>query len=223
MPLSVHATAGWVLVAVTFALVGFYVPAEDVKIGASYLIFFVHFPSAVVGLLVFVLAGAGCAAYLVRPGDRTDFWAASGIEVGVLASTITLVTGSIWAKAAWGLWWDSSDPRLMTVAILWLTYAAYLVLRGTLEEPARRARFCAVFGLLATLNVPLVHFSIRLFNPVHHPAQATMGVHSMLLTRWFGVFAFLMLYTALWRLRYRVHRQRARYRRLEEALVRDGG
>jgi heme exporter protein C len=110
----------------------------------------------------------------------------------------------------------------MTVAILWLTYTAYLVLRGTMEEPVRRARFAAVFGLLATVNVPLVHFAIRLFKPVHHPAQATMAEAEMVVTRWVGAFAFLVLYTALWRLRYRVHLQRARCHELEEGLLSAG-
>lgn len=222
MPLRLHAILGWVMVVITFFLVAFYVPAKEATIGASYLIFFIHFPSAVVGLLIFLISGGGCAWYLIRPRVSTDLWAASGVEVGVLAATITLVTGSIWGKAAWGLWWDSSDPRLMTVAILWLTYTAYLVLRSTLEEPVRRARFAAVFGLLATVNVPLVHFAIRLFKPVHHPAQAAMGEPEMVVTRWFGAFAFLVLYTALWRMRYRVHTQRARCHELEEGLVRAG-
>ena len=140
----------------------------------------------------------------------------------MLACTVTLVTGSIWAKAAWGHWWEVRDPRLMTVGIMWLTYAAYFALRLSIDEPGKRARFSAVFGVLAALNVPLVYFSIQWFGRERHPEQVVLAETSMVVTRWFGAATFFVLYTALWRLRSRVFHHREELARLEEALHRAG-
>jgi len=223
VPLWVHLVVGWVLAIATLAMVGFYVPAADVKIGESYLIFFYHFPSAVNCLNMFLFAGAVSLVYLIWRSPRADLWAASAVEVGVLACTVTLATGSVWAKAAWGIWWEVTDPRLMSVAVMWLIYVAYIALRNTIDEPVKRARFCAVFGILAVLNVPMVLFSIRVLGQVSHPPmEVTMGETSMVLTRWFGAAGFLVLYTAFWRLRYRVHAYKYEGLRLEEGFSRAG-
>jgi heme exporter protein C len=223
VPLPVHLVIGWVMAIATLALVGFYVPAADKVIGESYLIFFYHFPSAVNCLNMFLFAGAVSLVYLIWRSPRIDLWAASAVEVGVLACTVTLATGSVWAKAAWGIWWNVTDPRLMSVAVMWLIYVGYLALRNTIDEPVKRARFCAVFSILATLNVPMVLFSIRVLGQVNHPKmEVTMGETSMVVTRWFGAAAFLVLYTAFWRLRYRVHAYKYEGLRLEEGFSRAG-
>ena len=114
--LQIHFVLGWLLVVGTLALIGFYVPGKDRTIGESYLIFFFHFPSAMNCLNFFFFSGILSLIYLVSGKRSLDHWAATAAEVGVLACTITLVTGSIWAKAAWGHWWVITDPRLMTVA-----------------------------------------------------------------------------------------------------------
>ena len=221
MGIGIHLVAGWALLAAHAYIVAFFVPAREATIGGSYLIFFIHLPAAVSSLVLFLASGVLSAAHLLarRPGvsfaARSDVAAASAVEVGLAAATITLVTGSLWAKAAWGLWWDLGDPRLMTVAVLWLTYAAYLVLRAAVEDPGRRARFSAVFGILAVANVPLVYFSARLFRTVHHPPGVELSSGEMVFARWFGAGAFLVLATALWRLRYRLGIERERLLELE--------
>lgn len=218
-----HLFLGWALLAATGWLVAFHVPPKEATIGGSYLIFFVHFPAAVSSLVLFLAAGVLSAAQLFRrraapPGpEPLDAAAATAVEVGMAGCTITLVTGSIWAKAAWGLWWDAGDPRLMTVAVLWLTYAAYLVLRASVDDPLRRARFSAVFGVLAALNVPLVHFALRIFRALHHPPKVELASPEMVFTRWFGAASFLILLTALWRLRYRLAVERSRLSAVEES------
>ena len=220
--LQIHFVLGWLLVVGTLALIGFYVPGKDRTIGESYLIFFFHFPSAMNCLNFFVFSGVLSLIYLVRGKQSFDHWAATAAEVGVLACTITLVTGSIWAKAAWGHWWVMTDPRLMTVAIMWLTYMAYLALRSTIEEPVKRARFCSVFGVLACLNVPLVYFSIQWLGKLQHPMDVELGAPSMVNTRWFGAFAFFVLYTALWRMRFRVLEGNYEIHRLEVEFTKAG-
>lgn len=223
IPLPIHFVLGWASVIATLGLIGFYLPSADQTIGESYLIFFFHFPSAVNCLNLFLAAGVISALYLRRPsGARLDLAAAATIEVGLLACSVTLLTGSIWAKAAWGVFWDVRDPRLMSVAIMWLTYAGYLALRGTIDEPVKRARFSCVVGILAAVNVPLVYYSIQLLGKSSHPMNVSLGERSMILTRWTGAFAFLILYTAYCRLRYRVHLARSEAQQLEAAFARAG-
>ena len=203
MSQRIHFAVGWVLVIGTLLGVGFWVPPEVEGIGSSYLIFFFHFPSAVNCLNMFLIGGGLALAYLITRRASLDLWSASSIEVGVLATTITLATGMLWAKPAWGIWWDPSDPRLMSVAIMWLIYLGYLALRLSFAE-GRRALFCSVFAVLAALNVPVVLFSIRVLGAEHHPMAVEMGETSMIVTRWFGALAFFVLYTAFWRLRHSI-------------------
>ncbi len=221
-PMPLHLSLGWVGVLATLALIGFYVPTADETIGESYLIFFFHFPSAVNCLNLFVIAGVVSGLYLIKASPRLDLWAASCIEVGVLACSVTLVTGSIWARAAWGVFWDARDPRLMTVAIMWLTYAGYLALRGTIDEPVKRALFSAVFGVIAAINVPIVYFAIKFFGQSHHPMNVNLAQTAMRVTELVGFCAFLVLYIALWRLRFRVHWSRYELNRMEAAFHRAG-
>ncbi|MBI4604766.1 MAG: cytochrome c biogenesis protein CcsA [Planctomycetes bacterium] len=222
IPIRLHLALGWALVIATLGLIAFHVPPAVKDIGESYLIFFFHFPSAVNCLLFFVIAGGISLYHLARSTPGSDQWAASAVEVGVLGCTVTLVTGSIWAKAAWSIWWDATDPRLMTVAIMWLTYVGYLALRSTIDEPTRRARFSAAFGVIAAVNVPLVYFAIQWFGVAHHPMNVDLAAREMVLTRWFGAGAFFVLYTALWRLRRGVHAAAYEVGRIEEGLARAG-
>jgi len=221
--LQIHGLLGWILVIATLYLIGYEVPTEDAMIGNSYLIFFFHFPSAVNCLNFFILAGIVSAVYLFqrRTNPRLDLWATAAIEVGVLACSITLVTGSIWAKAAWNMFWDVRDKRLLTVAVMWFTYVGLLALRANIHEPAKRARFCAVFALIAAVNVPLVYFSIKWFGKESHPmpSQQLLGAFSMKTTSRFGALAFLVLYTAFWRMRYRVLAMRQEADRIEESFA----
>jgi heme exporter protein C len=221
-PLEAHFGLGWALVIATLALIGYWVPPEETVLGTSYLIFFFHFPSAINCLNFFIFAGVASAWHLARRTSGSDLWAASAVEVGLLACTITLVTGSIWAKAAWGHFWVMEDPRLMTVAIMWLTYAGYVALRTSIDEPEKRARFSAVFGVVAAVNVPLVYSSIKWFGKSHHPMEVTMAEGSMVFTRWFGAAAFFILYTAFWRMRHRVLSMAREALVLEDALSRSG-
>ena len=220
--ISLHLAAGWALVIITLGLIGFWVPPREETIGESYLILFFHVPSAVSCMILYVLAGCLSLCYLLRRAPLCDFLAASAVEVGMLGCTITLVTGSVWARAAWGTWWEASDPRLTTVAVMWLMYMGYLALRTSVDEPGKRASFSAVYALLATLNVPLVHFAISLFGRVRHHDQVTMAQGEMVFTRRFGILAFLVLYTAIWRLRCRAHRLRHETRALEEDFLKSG-
>jgi heme exporter protein C len=161
---------GWALVlAIPFALYMalIYAPAEA-TMGEVYRIFFFHLPANIASFMLYFVAFVVGIVYLRTSNPTWDRWGAAAVEVGVLASFIGTVTGSIWARPIWNTWW-TWDARLVTVAILLLTYVGYLMLRGAIDDPGRRARYSAIFAILAFVNVPLVYFSTRLLDRTIHP------------------------------------------------------
>ena len=222
MKLQTNNLLGWAMVIITLSFVGFWVPQEERQLGSSYLIFFFHFPSALNCMEFFLLGGVFSAIYLRNKSPSMDLWAVSSIEVGMLACTITLVTGGIWARAAWGEWdtWVINDPRLMSVYFMWLTYAAYLALRSSMDQGERRELYCAVFGILASINVPVVYYAIRIFGKENHPMSLTLNTTSMKVTQWFGWASFLVLYIGLVRLRRNYYQRCRQLDRLQEEFNR---
>ena len=222
MKLQTNNLLGWAMVIITLSFVGFWVPQEERQLGASYLIFFFHFPSALNCMEFFLLGGVFSAIYLRNKNPSMDLWAVASIEVGMLACTITLVTGGIWARAAWGEWdtWVINDPRLMSVYFMWLTYAAYLALRSSMDQGKRRELYCAVFGILASINVPVVYYAIRIFGKENHPMSLTLNTTSMKVTQWFGWASFLVLYIGLVRLRRNYYQRCRQLDRLQEEFNR---
>lgn len=136
-------------------------------------IFYFHVPSWSASFTAFFVSWIASIAYLSTKRERFDWLAVSAAEVGVIACTIGLITGPLWAKPVWGIWW-TWDMRLTTTFILWLLYISYLLLRGLIEEPARRATLAGVFGVFAFLDVPLVYMSNRLWR-TQHPAPVMFG------------------------------------------------
>jgi len=218
--LHLNFVLGWLLALATLTMMAFYVPPSIEVLDNNYLIFFYHFPSAIDCLVFFVIAGAASVVHLVTGSARSDRVAQGAVEVGLLACTITLVTGSIWAKAAWGHFWIWNDPRLVAVAIMWFTYLGYLALRAAIETPAQRTRFAAVFGVIAAANIPAVWYAPTWFQKRAHPKPQEMIFDtSMRITMWFGALAFFVLYLGFLRLRARVARVREDAERLEESLL----
>jgi heme exporter protein C len=221
MPLKVHFAAGWALVLGFLGLVCLWpeIPLEDPILGSAYLIFFFHLPSAIGCLLFFAGAGVASIGYLATRSPAADRAARAAVEVGVLACTVAMVTGAIWAKAAWGAFWVWQDPRLLTVAIMWFTYVGYLALRAAVETAEQRARFAAVFGIIALVNLPLVHFAVRWFGKgAMHPPKIELET-PMRIALVCGLVAFLVLYSALWRHRLRAAGLQERAGRIEEEMV----
>lgn len=136
-------------------------------------IFYFHVPSWSASFSAFFIAFAASIAFLATRREQFDWLAVSAAEVGVIACTIGLVTGPLWAKPVWGVWW-TWDARLTTTFILWLLYISYLLLRELIDEPGRRATLSAVFGIFAFLDVPLVYLSNRLPRG-QHPKPVIFG------------------------------------------------
>jgi heme exporter protein C len=131
-------------------------------------IFYFHVSAAITGMTAFAVNFAASLMYLIRKNRWWDNLALSAAEVGVMFFSIVLVTGPIWAKAAWFVWWTWS-PRLTLSLTLCLLYVAYLFIRKYIEGPERKAAVSAVFGIVAFIDTPLVWFSIRWWRD-HHPS-----------------------------------------------------
>ena len=167
--LAGYETLGGVLVAglMTAAILAIFVfaPAEE-TMGYAQRILYVNVSVAWLGLLGFVfMAGTGLM-YLLRRDLAWDQWSHAAAELGWLCCGLTLVTGSLWARAAWGSWW-TWDPRLTTAFILWVIYSGYLMVRASLEDPHRRARIGAVLAIVGVLDIPLVAMATRWFRGIH--------------------------------------------------------
>jgi heme exporter protein C len=172
-----------------------YAPKEA-TMGDVQRIFYFHVGAAWTALLAFFVVLLGGLAYLRTADRRWDVLALSSAEIGVVFTTITLATGSIWAKPAWGAWW-TWDPRLTTTTVLWLIYVSYLILRSAVDEPERRARFAAVVGIVGFVDVPIVFLSIRLWRTIH-PVLVKSEGFDMAPEMVYALLAALLAYTLLY-------------------------
>jgi heme exporter protein C len=188
----------------------------DALQGDVYRIIYYHVPSAWTAFLLFFINFAASITYLIRRNPKADILALVSAEVGVVFCTVVLVTGPIWARPVWGIWWAPGDIRLTSTLVLWLIYVSYLVLRrfSTSAQTQVLAAALAVFG---ALDVPLVYFSIWFFR-TQHPQPVIGGGGSMdprmlhvLLISWLAwlCFAFLVCWS-----RYRLE---VLHRQVEEA------
>jgi heme exporter protein C len=153
------------LFAVALYMVLFYAPREAVM-GEVQRIFYFHVAAGWVGALAFMVTAVTGIFYLLRGERHWDVIALASVEIGVVFTFINIVTGSIWARPIWNTWW-TWDPRLVTATVMELIYVAYLMLRQGIEDPDRRARFAAVYGIVGFLSVPLTFLSIRIFRTIH--------------------------------------------------------
>jgi len=183
-------------------------------------IFYFHLGCWTAMFIALTFAFAANIGWLVTREPQWDWLGVSSVEVGVVACTAGLITGMLWGKPAWGIWW-TWDARLTTCFILWLLYLSYLILRGLIEEPARRATLSAVFGIFAFLDVPLVYAANRLWRG-QHPDPVLLGAPgsgldaTMLKALMFSMSAMVLLMLIILADRYRLERLR---NELEELRV----
>ncbi len=205
-------------------MVFLYAPREA-TMGDVQRIFYFHVSSAWVGFFAFFVTFLAGVAYLARGGRRWDILAVSSVEVGLTFITMTVVTGSLWARPVWGTYW-TWEPRLTISAVQLLIYIAYLMLRASIEGPERKARFAAVYGAAAFVTVPLSWFAIRWWRTIH-PDILTGGegmaitprmVHALLVS----LAAFTLLYVTLLRQRMRLERAADALERLRVGVMRGG-
>jgi heme exporter protein C len=212
MKISWLPTVAGLCVAGAVVRAAYYTPLEA-KQGAAQKIFYIHVPAAWVAFMAFGLVAITSAVFLWLRDERLDRFAESSAEVGVVFTTVVLITGPLWAKPIWGTYWAWWDVRLVSTLFLWFIYLAYIVLRGAVESPGLRARYSAILGILGALLIPFIHLSVYLFATMHpkpivgKPSAPSLP-NEMLLTLMFSLFAFTLLYFAFVRSRYRFAAER---------------
>ncbi len=192
-----------------------FIAPDEKTMHAIQRIFYFHVSSAITAFVAFFIVFIANIAYLGTRQAKWDWLGVAAAEVGVACSTIVLITGPIWAHPVWGIWW-TWDARLTSTFVLWLLYTSYLLLRGFLEEPQRKATLSAIFGVFAFLDVPLVYFSNRLWR-TQHPQPVILGgansgldpqMSKVLMICWVAVLCIMVIVIID---RYRLERLRYEY------------
>jgi heme exporter protein C len=185
------------------ALVFFYAP-EDADQGIIQKIFYVHVPLAIVALCGFVAGGVMAIQQLRTGRAEWDMRSYVAIHLSLVFATGALVTGSIWAKASWGHWWEWGEPVLVSFLIVFLLYACYQPLRFAIEDPGRQARYASVFAIAAGAFVPLNFVAVRLATAHIHPRVLSKTGGSMpgemRLTFLVAIAAVALLWVTMWKL-----------------------
>ena len=181
----------------------FILAPREAEMGEVQRIFYFHIAAAWLCMLAFFVLFVFSIIYLATGVRAYDRWASSSAEIGVIFSTLVLITGPLWAKPVWNTWW-TWDPRLTTFLILWLIYVAYLLLRANMAESDKKYKVSAVFGILGFIDVPIVFMSIRWWRTIH-PVVITSGSMNldpdMKTAMFVALAAFTLFYAALLHLR----------------------
>ncbi|MBA2564277.1 MAG: cytochrome c biogenesis protein CcsA [Gemmatimonadetes bacterium] len=204
----VIATAAAFLVAL--GAIALYAPLEAVQ-GVAQKIFYIHVPLAWCAFVAVGVLLVSSLRFLRRSEPRHDRLARAAAEVGIVFATLVLVTGSLWGKAVWGTWW-TWDGRLTSTLVLWFLLAGYVLLRSLSEgPPARTARAAAVLGVIAAVDIPIIHLSVQWWRTLHpDPVVLRAGdiggglTPRMLTTLSISLAAFSLLLVTLIALRRRI-------------------
>ena len=204
-------------IAVALYMALFYAPREA-TMGDAQRIFYFHVPSAWVGFLAFFIVFIASLMYLWKRERKWDALALSAAEIGVVFTTLVLLTGPLWAKKAWGAFWVW-DARLTTTLILWMIYVGYLMLRNS-AEGERRQRFAAVLAIVGFLDVPIIYLSVELWRTMHPTLLITESgglAPQMTQTLMVALLSFTLLFVFLLIQRVRLEQARDQVNFLREA------
>ena len=201
------------MMAITLYLVFFWAPT-DANLGVSQRILYFHVPVAMLGLFSIVVVAAASAVHLVTRREEWDSLAYSAAEVGVLLTSLAIVTGAMWAKPTWGIWW-TWDPKLTLTLVLWFIYVGYLMLRAYGPRGSQGARYGAVVALIGAIDAPIVYYAANLWRTTHPtlvvgPAAEAGAVDSkMAAVLLASMVAFVLLYVYTLVERYALRRSEA--------------
>lgn len=199
-----------VMIPAAIGMVFFYAPLEK-TMGSVQKIFYFHLPLALTAFLSFSVACLSGIMYLRRRQRIWDARLAASVEIGVVLTTLVLITGSLWGRPIWNTWW-TWDPRLTTSLILWFIFASCLILRSAIDEEGKRATFSAVLAIVGFIDVPIVFLSARLFRSIHPTVFRADSVgleSSMLLTLLVCMVAMLIFWIGLYKFRVSLYLQEA--------------
>lgn len=210
------AAAGVATILLVHWMVAFWVPTEAAQ-GVVQRIFYIHVPAAWASGLAVTVAGLASAAYLWLEDERGDMAAVAAAEAALVFGAIVLLTGPLWARIAWGTYWDW-ELRLTLTLLLWFSYLGYFLIRGSVADPRKGKRFAAVVAIIGVLSLPLNHVSVVWFRSLH-PGPVVLKTEGptlpqeMLVTLLTSLGGFVMLFFGIFTIRYAVENlSRARVR-----------
>ncbi len=210
-----------ILIGIILAL-GVAPTADRLSGGDVQRIFYFHVGIAWVAGLAMFVTFVTSIMYLARGEQRKyDIVAAASVEIGVVFGLMVLLSGMLWARPVWNTWW-TWDPRLTTTAITEFIYIAYLMLRAAVDDPQRRARFSAVYGIIGFVSVPITYFSTKWFQTIHPDLGQSQGfglTASMRPPMFVGLIAFTLVYVVLLIIRSRVERSADEVARLKHDIL----
>ena len=191
----------FILLSINVFLIFMWAPTE-VHMGHVQRIFYIHVPSAWIAFLAFGIVFFGSIQYLRTREQKWDNLASASAELGVVFTTLVLITGPIWAKPVWGIWW-TWDVRLTTTLVLWLIYVSYLMVRSYSGNHYQGSRYSSILGIIGVINLPLVYFAVNWWNSQHQRlvlgvGSTESGLHpDMKTTLYFSLLAFSSLFVYL--------------------------
>lgn len=192
-----------VLLPVDFYLIFKVAPTERIM-GEVQRIFYLHVSLAISSYLAFAAVAAASGMFLWKKDFRWDTAARTAAEIGVLLSTLVLISGSLWARPVWNVWW-TWDPRLVSMLVLWFIYVGYFLLRKGISDWTRRARYSAVLGIIGFMDVPVVRLATKWWRSIHPRLESEGGGldPTMLKVMLFsmGTFALMTAFLFIYRLK----------------------
>lgn len=171
---------------------GLFISPPDAQLGETIRIIYLHVPTVMAAYLAFIVTAVGSAMYLWKRSEFWDLLAASAAEIGVLFFAVTIIDGALWGKVTWGVFWRW-EPRLTTSAVLLLMYIGYLAVRAIPADARTRATRCAVIGLVAVVNIPIVHKAVDWWRGLHQGRTVLATIDpEMSGTQLFAMYASLL-------------------------------
>jgi heme exporter protein C len=222
IPLPALAGLTVALFALSIAMIFFYAPT-DANQGLSQRIFYFHVPIALTAYACFGWGAWKALLHLWKRSEGADLESYVAIHQGVIFGTLTLLTGSIWAKISWGVWWVWGDDQLVLFLVLFLFYCAYFMLRYSVEPGPSRANMCAVYALFGVVLIPISFLAIRISRSIIHPVVFTLNgpqmTGSQFLTFCVSLVAMLSLFVTLYQTELAGKRLDLQLRELRELLA----
>jgi heme exporter protein C len=218
----VWAVLAALLLSAAIALIAFYAPLDSDQ-GLSQKIFYFHVPIALTAYACFGWGAWKALRYLWKRDEDADLESYVAIHLGTIFGAMTLVTGSIWARASWGVWWAWSSKQLVLFLVLFLFYCAYFMLRFSIDPGPKRANLSAVYALFGVVLIPISFLAIRLAEDFIHPvvfnSRGIQMTGSMFFTFCVALAAMLATASAMYRIELTGKRIDARLRELKELLA----
>jgi len=199
------------LMAITLWMIFLWVPTEA-NLGVSQRIFYIHVPTGWLGMLSIVIVAIATALYLKTRDQKWDALAYSAAEFGVIFATIIIVTGAVWAKPIWGVWW-TWDAKLTTTLILWFIYVSYLMMRAYGPKGSQGLRYCSVLALIGAIDAPIIYLTTIWWRTAHPelvigPLVESGGLDSRMQVAFLvSVVTFTLMFAYLLWERYSLRRQ----------------